>query len=219
MGEIHDMNALQDHLREHWPEHPLVRFREALGVAAAPPEPTESQQLARVCEAALPQLVARIAPKFQEALDDALGRVRGLLDERLGAQSTRAIVNVNCTPRNAADLDRVNLAPPTTAADVASVKHGTLHVSRLLRQRWHPEWQRAGLSPSSVQATFSHLVSIRKLQELERRGQVPKYAGQINRPDPSWLHCPRIAGGLGATRGGRRTAEARKSITRWTTCR
>ena len=79
-------------------------------------------------------------------------------------------------------MDRVNLSPPTTAADVASVKHGTLHVTRYLRQRWRPEWQRGGLSPTSVQGTFSHLMALRKLQDLERRGEVPEHAGQINRP-------------------------------------
>ena len=81
--------------------------------------------------------------------------------------------------RNPQDMDRVNLSPPTTAADVASVKHGTLHVTRYLRQRWRPEWQRAGLSPTSVQGTFSHLMALRKLQDLERRGEVPEHAGQI----------------------------------------
>ena len=76
----------------------------------------------------------------------------------------------------------MNIYPPTTAADIASVKNGTLHVSRYLRQRWRPEWQRAGLSPSNVQGTFSHLMTVRKLQGLQRRGEEPKYAGQINRP-------------------------------------
>ncbi len=86
--------------------------------------------------------------------------------------------------RNAQDMNRVNLSPPTTATDIASIKNGTLHVTRYLRQRWRPEWQRAGLSPSSVQGTFSHLMALRKLQDLERRGrgEVPTYAGQINRP-------------------------------------
>ena len=96
---------------------------------------------------------------------------------------------------NVADLDRVSLAPPTTAADVASIKHDTLHVSRYLRSRWKPEWSRAGLSPSNVQATFSHLMAVRKLQDLDCRGEVPTYAGQINRLGLSFVLS------LGSARG------------------
>ena len=186
------MHALQEHLRQHWPEHPLARFREASEAAAILPETQQSPdalQVARVCEAALPRLIATLAPKFQEVLVDTLGKVQDLLDERLGKQSARAVVNINCSGRDTADLDRVNVAPPTTAADVASLKHGTLHISRFLRQRWNPDWQRYGLSPNNAQASFSHLVGIRKLQELARHGQVPKYAGQINRRILSRPHC------------------------------
>ncbi len=41
IAEIYDMNALQEHLREHWPEHPLVRFREAVEAAAVPARAAE----------------------------------------------------------------------------------------------------------------------------------------------------------------------------------
>jgi len=219
LGEAVDHEAAQAAQAD-----PLVRFREAVEDSAAfpcPQAPPDSQQVALLCEAALPRLVAIIAPKFQEVLNDALGSVQALLNERLPTQSARAIVNVNCSGRDAADLDRVNLAFPTTAADIASVKHGTLHVSRFLRQHWNPEWQRGGLSPSNVQASFSHLVSIRKLQELARHGQVPKYAGQINRQVLSRLfftdRSNRMLGG-GTSRGIRGT-EVRKFITRRKTCR
>ncbi len=118
--------------------------------------------------------------------------------------------------RNPQDMDRVNLSPPTTAADVASVKHGTLHVTRYLRQRWRPEWQRAGLSPTSVQGTFSHLMALRKLQDLERRGEAPEYAGQINRPAlGSQAVCARSA----ARVIGGAAAQVRSSITEPTTWR
>ena len=93
----------------------------------------------------------------------------------------------------------MNIAPPTTEADAASVKNGTVHVTRYLRQRWRPEWLRAGLSPTNVLGTFSHLMAVRKLQELERRGKVPEYAGQINRPA---LRCASRRAGLVA--GSRR---------------
>ncbi len=195
IGAIHDMNAIQEHLREHWPEHPLVRFRESLD--AAPPATDGAVQPADVEKLApevLPRLVQHLVPvcvsKFKEAFEnvwaaqarsqrETLEKMQALL-----AQQSRAIVNVNCSARRVEDLERVNISPPTTAADVASVKHGTLHVSRYLRQRWRPEWQRAGLTPPNVLGAFSHLMTVRKLQELERRGfgETPAYAGQINRP-------------------------------------
>ena len=86
--------------------------------APEPQELPEAQQVALVCEAALPRLVAIIVPKFQEVLDNALGRVQGLLDERLPTQSARAIVNINCSGRDAADLDRARQPQPEQLSEI-----------------------------------------------------------------------------------------------------
>ena len=77
LGEAVDHEAAQAAQAD-----PLVRFREAVEDSAAFPCPQalpDSQQVELICEAALPRLVAIIAPKFQEVLNDALGRVQGLL--------------------------------------------------------------------------------------------------------------------------------------------
>ena len=123
IAEIYDMNALQEHLREHWPEHPLVRFREAVEAAAVPARAAEgavqhmdAEQLVRACSDVLPQLVEHLVPvcvsKFQGALEkiwaaqersqrDMLEKLQALLAQQLGASSQWAIVNANCSARPA----------------------------------------------------------------------------------------------------------------------
>ena len=124
IAEIYDMNALQEHLREHWPEHPLVRFREAVEAAAVPARAAEgavqhmdAEQLVRACSDVLPQLVEHLVPvcvsKFQGALEkiwaaqersqrDMLEKMlQAVLAQQLGASPQRPIVNVNCSARRA----------------------------------------------------------------------------------------------------------------------
>ena len=45
IAQIYDMNQLQRHLQEHWPEHPLARFGES-AAATSSVRPTHADEAA-----------------------------------------------------------------------------------------------------------------------------------------------------------------------------
>ena len=89
----------------------------------------------------------------------------------------RPVVNVNCSARNQADLDRINLEA-ATPDEAASIRATALPISHFLRQQWKPDWA-AVLPYQKFASTFAILLWSRKLKALGT--QPPTYAGQLGR--------------------------------------
>ena len=94
VADVYDMNALQEHLAQHWPEHPLARFAAAPAAGSAPSSAgsvvvarvaggasraISAEQLTTACSNALAQVLPQWLDKLQRHVDE---RVEARLRER-----------------------------------------------------------------------------------------------------------------------------------------
>ena len=164
IADVYDMNALQEHLAEHWPEHPLATFA----------TPTAEQrngglevQITRACqtflEGAVPRLVDALAAKFQDVLEaQAKAQHEALAQMQTTARqlaSARPVVNINQSPRGGLDaLEHANLDAPEDAEAAARIRRSAAPLNHFLRDRWQAEWKRAGLRHTAVSLQFAVLM-------------------------------------------------------------
>ena len=117
--------------------------------------------------------------KTAENVDATLQEIR--------ASTGRPMVNVNCSARNKADLDRINLEA-ATPDEAANIRATALPITHFLRQQWKPDWA-AVLPYQRFSSTFAILLWSRKLKALG--AQPPTYAGQIGRAQAYYSEADR----------------------------
>ncbi len=164
----------QEQLAREDPQHPMRAFGEAVESAAPPAQ----ELVQRPCEAAIlqtlvPALTRVVDEAFSARLDGLvaqasaartqwetamLQRVEAAIRDIHRASGARPVVNINTSARRAADLDRVNVDAPETAEDAAALRSNASPVTKYLRERWRPEWLRAGVRHTCVSLHFSILM-------------------------------------------------------------
>ena len=151
------------------------------------------------------KLSAFFVNKFKEFELDRDRQQQDLLQKLESMTSKRQFVNVNCSSRNNADLDVINLEVPRTVQDSERIKGMFLPVSKFLRemwkcfdynatmntcmcivflQRWQPKWKDAGLPYTSFTTSFSVLLQSRKLKHTAANGGSNFHSGQFGRAPP-----------------------------------
>ena len=174
----------QEQLARTEPHHPARVFAEHVGAqATAAPTAVSQELVAATCESviqsALPAftraLLEGLAAQFdkmrrdsaaaQAAWQKTAANVDATLQE-IRASTARPVVNVNCSGRSQADLDRINLEAATPDA-AASIRATALPISHFLRQQWKPDWA-AALPYQRFASTFAVLLFSRKLKTLGR---------------------------------------------------
>ena len=171
----------QEQLAREDPQHPMRAFGEAVESAAPPPtggREAAQELVQRPCEAAIlqtlvPALTRVVDEAFSARLDGLvaqasaaraqweqamLQRVEAAIRDIHRASGARPVVNINTSARRAADLDRVNVDAPETAEDAAALRSNASPVTKYLRERWRPEWLRAGVRHTCVSLHFSILM-------------------------------------------------------------
>ena len=113
VGEIYGMNALQEYLREYFPNHPLAKFREA-ATAAAEASSQNARRRALESELEIADLESRLAAVRREAtvanLDsyERISKADGLDDRERIALRTRITSGI-FRDKDSADDERVEI--------------------------------------------------------------------------------------------------------------
>ncbi len=192
----------QEQLAREDPQHPMRAFGEAVESAAPPAQ----ELVQRPCEAAIlqtlvPALTRVVDEAFSARLDGLvaqassaraqweqamLQRVEAAIRDIHRASGARPVVNINTSARRAADLDRVNVDAPETAEDAAALRSNASPVTKYLRERWRPEWLRAGVRHTCVSLHFSILM------QAPARATVAPHAARayvVPSPKPARRRC------------------------------
>ena len=141
-NEIINNRKWQEELAESSPEHPARALGERVEATSEVVSTTEI--VTKTCEIAirslLPTMLEKISAffvaKFKEFELDRDRQQQDLLQKLESMTSKRQFVNVNCSSRNNADLDVINLEAPRTVQDSERIKGMFLPVSKFLREMW-----------------------------------------------------------------------------------
>lgn len=147
----------------------------------------EDAMTARIVHTVVPQIVERCLPAFELQFKDAFDKMWSAQAERLEAvlRGVRPTVNINTSARDASDLEHINVGAENPE-DIARLKKTTSPVTRFLREKWQPEWLRAGIRHTCVSLHFSVLMQARKTKLLQQRNEQVPFVGQINRAQPHY---------------------------------
>ena len=173
VAEIYDMNALQQHLREHWPEHPLARFGEAAG---AMPEPdveangvaTTADTEVSISEPAVQAITRTLLGVFLSKFDELACKLAATHSE----WQTKAFERLDEAMRQ---LQRVPAQPAInpTGPEVIDVEgqpepdgnkvHGSspVKVGHFLKSNWCEEWEKQGVDVKHCLLQCSMLLKTR----------------------------------------------------------
>ena len=188
VAELYDMNSLQAHLKEHWPEHPLARFGEAAasdslaptgnretspGPASAPP-PAPAELVQQVSELTTRTVCRTVAEVFVAKFDELLRRMAAehaawqvetlrKLDATLG-ELRREPARQSPGQTDAIVIDVEEKAPTEDLRGRAPVK-----VGQFMHEQWCDSWTEAGVNVKSYLLQFSMLLKAKTTQCAGRR--------------------------------------------------
>ena len=115
---------------------------------------------------AIARMVDVVSAKFQDVLavqaraqQEVLAQMQAAARQLAGV---RPVVNINQSSRGGLDaLEHANLDAPEDEQGAARIRRSAAPLSKFLRDRWQPEWKRAGLRHTSVSLQFAVLMQER----------------------------------------------------------
>ena len=178
--EAQQNRELQDLLRRDHPQHPMRVFGEHVEAATSPTGslPPTQELVQKTCETVIvqtvvPAMIRVVDEAFSAKLDEItkqacatrkqweramLQKVETAIRDIHRASLGRPVVNINTSARHAADLERINVDAPENPEDVATLRNTASPLTKFLREKWQPEWLRAGVRHTSVSLHFSILM-------------------------------------------------------------
>ena len=192
VAEIYDMNALQRHLKEHWPEHPLARFGEAAAAtsdssaptgagdhelpgpaATTPPVPAEVVQ--QISELTTRTICHTIVDVFVAKFDELLRRMAADHATWQAEMLRKVDVTLSELPGGparlgygTADADIIDVEAPAPAPAEDLRGRAPVKVGQFMHEQWCESWAEAGINVKSYLLQFSMLLKAKTTQTAGR---------------------------------------------------